>query len=110
MYRYTQYYIRVSIIVLCKKLFKNSSAFETTAEDSLEFIEAMREAVEFHRKNSKIYDGICSKNDFSFERDIKGEGDLCKIPHIMVNVFKEMKLLSVPESQITLSFTSSGAL
>jgi len=91
-----------------EKLFKNAAAFELNAGTSRDFIEAMREAVEFHRKNSKIYDGICSRNGFSFERDVKCEDDIHKIPHIMVNVFKEMKLLSVAESQITVSFTSSG--
>ncbi|HNY13313.1 MAG TPA: acyl-protein synthetase, partial [Candidatus Wallbacteria bacterium] len=91
-----------------EKIFKNADAFGLNSETRADFIEAMREAVDFHRSNSKIYDGICSQHNFSFDRDIKGESDLYKIPHIMVNVFKEMKLLSVPESEITLSFTSSG--
>ncbi|MEZ7893036.1 MAG: acyl-protein synthetase [Candidatus Wallbacteria bacterium] len=91
-----------------ENLFKNKNAFDLNAENQNLFLEAMREAVEFHRKNSKVYDGICSQHNFSFDRDIKSEKDLYKIPHIMVNVFKEIKLLSVPQSQITLSFTSSG--
>ncbi len=91
-----------------EKLFKNPAAFDLNDETRRDFLEAMREAVNFHRKNSKIYDGICSRSGFSFDRDVRGEGDLHKVSHIMANVFKEMKLLSVPESQITVTFTSSG--
>ncbi len=90
------------------KLFSNPSAFGLNDDTRRDFFEAMREAVAFHRKHSNIYDKMCDRSGFLFERDIKGEDDFHKIPHIMVNVFKEMKLLSVPESEITLTFTSSG--
>lgn len=90
------------------KLFSNPAAFDLDDGSRGDFLLAMREAVAFHRENSKIYDGICARSGFSFDRDVKGEGDLHRIPHIMVNAFKEMKLLSVPESEIKVSFTSSG--
>jgi hypothetical protein len=74
---------------------------DTLARDSWA---ASGEAVEFHRANSELFDGLCRLDGFEWS----DRADLSTMPHIIVTAFKERTLLSVPEEEITHRFTSSG--
>jgi phenylacetate-coenzyme A ligase PaaK-like adenylate-forming protein len=90
-----------------EKLFTISSAFDHNEETSRLFVEAMKEMIEFHQKNSKVYGGIVDLEDFDIN-SIQSEDDLWRVPHIIVEAFKERKLLSLPEEEIEITYTSSG--
>ena len=88
------------------KLFECKNAFDYKGTEKL-FLDSIREMFVYQREHSKIFDGICSQYGFSVE-DIKSEEDILKIPAIFVTAFKERLLLSVPQSEIVKTFTSSG--
>lgn len=88
-------------------LFKVSDAFAHGPETDQLFLDAMREMTAFHRQRSPVYDGICRLNDFDWD-DVETVADLGQLPHIIVTAFKEKRLLSLPESEIVVTYTSSG--
>lgn len=83
---------------------KNAFDYEHTSEL---FLEAVKEMFEFHRNRSVIFRGICEQYGFTVN-DINSEEDILKVPAVFVTAFKERKLLSLPESEIVRTFTSSG--
>ncbi|MEF9923747.1 MAG: hypothetical protein RR383_05530 [Muribaculaceae bacterium] len=87
-------------------LFRCKDAFNYCATSNL-FIDAVREMFEFQCEHSLIFKGIAKQYNFSVD-DIKCEEDILRIPAIFVTAFKERKLLSLPESEIVKTFTSSG--
>lgn len=89
------------------RLFTIESAFDHSPETSDLFVEAMREMVRWHRERSPLYAGLCRLDGFD-EGSIRGEEDLPRIPHIIVSAFKERRLLSIPEAEIVITYTSSG--
>ncbi len=89
------------------KLFEIEDAFCDTKECNDIFFNAMREAFEFHYKNSEFYRNICNQDGFKFD-SIGGVDELYKIPHVIVDAFKWYDLLSVDRSKIVATFTSSG--
>ena len=89
------------------KLFEIEDAFCDTKECNDIFFNAMKEAFEFHYKNSKVYRNICEQENFSFD-SIGSIDELYKLPHIIVDAFKWYDLLSVDKSKIVATFTSSG--
>lgn len=89
------------------RLFEIPDAFAFTTENEALFIQAMREMIAFHRARSPLFEGLCRLDGFT-EDDLKGPADLQRIPHVIVTAFKEMKILSLPESEIVATFTSSG--
>mgnify|MGYP000247649701 CR=1 FL=1 len=88
-------------------LFEQHDAFSHCAENDVRFVAAMREMIGWHRHHSRIYDGICRQYGFEAEQ-VRRIEDVFTIPHIIVSAFKERKILSLPEDQITRTFTSSG--
>ena len=63
--------------------------------------------VAFHRENSRVYDGVCRSDGFTLDQ-LREPDDVYRIPHIFVTAFKMRRLLSVPEEEIVVTFTSSG--
>lgn len=89
------------------RLFQYEDVFDFSPEARATFIAAMREMIAFHRQHSPLYEGLCRLDGFT-EADLKTEDDLQRIPHIIVTAFKEQKILTLPESEIVATFTSSG--
>lgn len=89
------------------QLFSIDEAFNFSDENKNLFFQSMKEMFEFHYANSTIFRGICQQYQFAAS-DLKTFADIGKIPHILVTAFKTHKLLSVDESEIFLSLTSSG--
>ncbi len=90
-----------------EKLYTIDRAFDLNDQTRSLFVDSMKEMIEFHREHSPVYGGICNMNNFD-ANSIKSEDDLWRVPHIIVEAFKERKLLSVPESEIEITYTSSG--
>lgn len=88
------------------KLFEHRDAFDYSGTSGL-FLESVREMFRFHSEHSVIFNGIQRQYGFSVN-DINSEDDILHIPAIFVTAFKERKLLSLPESEIVKTFTSSG--
>lgn len=88
------------------ELFSYKEAFDYSGTCDL-FIKAICEMFEFQCAHSPIFKGIAEQYNFSVN-DIKSEEDILRIPAIFVTAFKERKLLSLPESKIVKTFTSSG--
>ena len=88
------------------KLFTISDAFNFGQTSDL-FIKSVREMFDFHCEHSQVFRGIQQQYGFNAD-DIKTEDDILRIPAIFVTAFKEHKLLSLPESEIVKTFTSSG--
>lgn len=89
------------------KLFSIPEAYAYTPENERLFLEAMTEMVAFHRENSQVYDGVCRSDGFTLDQ-LREPDDVYRIPHIFVTAFKMRRLLSVPEEEIVVTFTSSG--
>lgn len=89
------------------KLFSIEEAFDFSEENKNLFFYSMKEMFSFHYHNSKIFKGICDQYEFS-SANLQTIEDVSKIPHIIVTAFKTHTLLSVDESEIFLSLTSSG--
>ena len=88
------------------QLFRVSNAFDYAGTSGL-FLESVREMFEFQCAHSPIFKGICQQYGFSVN-DIQDEDSILRIPAIFVTAFKERKLLSLPESEIVKTLTSSG--
>lgn len=89
------------------RLFEIDDAFSYSEAHDRLFVEAMREMVDFHRARSRIFDGICRQFNYSTSQ-LQAVDDVYHIPHVIVSAFKERKILSLPESEIVRTFTSSG--
>lgn len=88
------------------QLFRIRSAFDYAATEDL-FLESVREMFDWQLTHSQIFRGICEQHHFTLS-ELRTVDDVLRIPHIIVTAFKERKLLSVPESEIIRTFTSSG--
>uniref|UniRef100_Q07JQ2 Acyl-protein synthetase, LuxE n=1 Tax=Rhodopseudomonas palustris (strain BisA53) TaxID=316055 RepID=Q07JQ2_RHOP5 len=82
-------------------------AFAHNADSDACFLAAMQEAFAFHYQASPVYRALCDDAGFA-PKDLKTADDLAKLPYILVDVFKRHHLTSLPEEQITITFTSSG--
>lgn len=89
-----------------EQLFNIRDAFDFSATSDL-FINSVREMFLFQQEHSQVFRGIQEQFGFDSEQ-IQSEEDILNIPAIFVTAFKERKLLSVPESEIVKTFTSSG--
>ena len=89
------------------RLFQYRDVLNHTPETRATFLLAMRQMVAFHRQHSPLFEGLCRLDGFT-EEDLRSEEDLSRTPHVIVTAFKEAKLLSLPESEIVATFTSSG--
>lgn len=88
------------------ELFKCKQAFDYSKTQKI-FLDSVKEMFKFQCTNSQIFNGIAKQYNFSVN-DINTEEDILKIPAIFVTAFKERKLLSLNESEIIKTFTSSG--
>lgn len=89
------------------RLYQREQAFDQSAEGRELFTLSMREMAAFHIEHSPVYRGICGQYGFTPEQ-IRTHDDLIGIPHIFVTAFKQHRLLSLPEEEIAMTFTSSG--
>lgn len=87
-------------------LFKTYSFSRETSEKKL-FLESFQETALHHYKNNSLIKAFWDETKFH-PLDLKSEKDLEKVPPILVNVFKENELISVPKKDIVLTLTSSG--
>lgn len=90
-----------------ERLFTLDAAFDDTEEARGLFVQAMREMVRWHRERSALYAGLCRLDGFD-EESVRTEDDLPRIPHVIVSAFKERRLLSIPEEEVVITYTSSG--
>jgi len=89
------------------QLLSISNAFDFSEENKLLFFNSMKEMMAFHFERSVVFKGICEQYNFH-PSDLKTQEDISRIPAIFVTAFKKRKILSLPESEITLTLTSSG--
>lgn len=89
------------------RLYQREQAFDRSAEGRELLTASMREMAAFHIEHSAVFRGICGQYGFTPEQ-ILTHDDLNTIPHIFVTAFKQHRLLSMPEKEITVTFTSSG--
>lgn len=82
-------------------------AFAHNADSDARFLAAMQEAFAFHYQASPIYRTLCQQAGFA-PQDLQAADDLAKLPYILVDVFKRHHLTSLPDQDITITFTSSG--
>ena len=78
--------------LMTNRLFEIKNAFDFSAENKQLFLESIKEMIEFHRHQSEMYDNICKQYNFSSQQ-LMTEEDIFNIPHIIVNAFKERKII-----------------
>ncbi|MGK5081992.1 acyl-protein synthetase [Bdellovibrionota bacterium FG-1] len=88
------------------RLFE-TDPFANTPENSKLFLESFREAALAHYQGNEYFRKLWQRHSLRPD-DIQVEEDLIKVPPILVNLFKEHELLSIPRDQVVLTLTSSG--
>lgn len=81
--------------------------FDWTARGSQNFVESFRETARAHYSGSPVFRAFWDDARLKPD-DIQSEADIMRVPPIMVHLFKERELCSVPRDQIALTLTSSG--
>ncbi len=89
------------------ELFEIKEVVNHTSKSDTVFLEATKEAWEFHYKHNEVYKSICDSEEFDID-SVKTLDDVSLIPHLMVDVFKWHELLCVKKEDISVTFTSSG--
>ena len=89
------------------KLFQIKDALNHTEETDAVFVQAVKEAFEFHYAHNKIYRNLCDAENFDINT-VETIDDLAGIPHLLVDAFKWYDLLSIDKSEVAATFTSSG--
>lgn len=84
-----------------------TNPFEFSLENKKVFLESFVENAQFHYDHHPLIKGLWDKSKIS-PQDIKTEKDLEKVPAVMVHLFKEHELVSVPKEELVLTLTSSG--
>ena len=90
-----------------ERLMAAPEVYETGPEKDALFVEAMRDAVAWHRAASPFYAALCAHHAFT-EADLRTAADLPRVPWIFVNTLKRHELLSVDRADVVLNLTSSG--
>ena len=90
-----------------ERLINEPNAYSFSLEADQLFLAAMQESFRHHYDGCEPYKKLCNKEKFLPENLISYE-QIPQIPYIFVNVFKEWKLTSVPDSQISVTLSSSG--
>ena len=89
----------------CGKLFDITRAFDHTPQTEELFNKAMNEALRWHVSKCPEFKSFLNLSGLiDFKSDYLPE----QIPPLLVTVFKEFKLASVPDKQVKLELTSSG--
>ena len=89
------------------KLFEIKEAVNHSKESDAVFLEAVKEAFNYHYTHNAMYKSLADEEGFDIE-SIKTIDDVAQIPHILVDAFKWYDLLSIDKSAIAATFTSSG--
>jgi phenylacetate-coenzyme A ligase PaaK-like adenylate-forming protein len=89
------------------RLLINSNPFLINKENSLLFLESLKENILSHYHHHPYIKALCDEANWKPEQ-IKNEEDLFDIPYIVVSLFKQFQLKSVPDNEIVLHLTSSG--
>lgn len=88
----------------CGRLFDLSDAFaHCRATDAL-FVDAMRETLAWHRARCPEFAGFLQAKGLTEDASPVPED----IPPLLVTIFKEHRLISIPDSKIKIELTSSG--
>jgi phenylacetate-coenzyme A ligase PaaK-like adenylate-forming protein len=89
------------------RLYSLPRAFDFSDANKQAFVQSMCEMADFHMERSEVYRGICRQYDFSVEQ-VRSHEDVINIPHLFVTAFKQRRLVSLPDAEIFMTFTSSG--
>ena len=89
------------------KLFEIKEVVNHNEESDAVFLEAVKEAFNYHYTHNEMYKNLADDEGFKIE-SVKTIDDLAHIPHILVDAFKWYDLLSIDKSEIAATFTSSG--
>ncbi len=89
------------------RLMGAPDVYEIDAEKDAGFVEAMRDAVAWHRAASPFYAALCAHHGFT-EADLLTNAELPRVPWIFVNTLKRHELLSIDRADVVLNLTSSG--
>lgn len=81
--------------------------FDFSAAGSARFVESFREAAAAHYAGNAVFRAFWDDAGIRPD-DVRGEDDIARVPPIMVHLFKERRLVSVPDDRIALTLTSSG--
>lgn len=93
----------------CGDLFSCSQAFEHHADSRRLFNAAMAEALAWHRKHCPEFAAFLDLKGFGAGAEKAGSDFLPEtIPPLFVTIFKERRLISIPEERVKLELTSSG--
>ncbi len=90
-----------------EKLFEIKEAINHTQESDSIFLEAVKEAFNYHYTHNEMYRNIADAENFDIN-SIKNLDDVANIPHILVDAFKWYDILSIDKAEIAATFTSSG--
>lgn len=82
-------------------------AFEYSKKSSMAFCEAMREALNFQYKHSRILKALYDKEHFN-PNSVQSEDDIKNIPFVFVSALKERDLTTLEPDKIVLELKSSG--
>jgi phenylacetate-coenzyme A ligase PaaK-like adenylate-forming protein len=86
-------------------LFDQLEAFDHTPEAEKLFAESMREALRWHLKNCADFRAFMLESGLGDDIDNLAPEE---IPPLLVTIFKEFRLISVPENKVKIELTSSG--
>ncbi|MDH4468462.1 MAG: hypothetical protein QE271_10410 [Bacteriovoracaceae bacterium] len=89
-----------------EKLFL-SDPFSHAPTDIVQFQKSFKENLLFHCKHNEFTKWFMEQNHFDPE-SINDETSLSNVPGVMVNLYKEFYMASVPKEEIILELTSSG--
>jgi phenylacetate-coenzyme A ligase PaaK-like adenylate-forming protein len=87
------------------ELFDCGQAFAHNQHNRLLFEEAMREALQWHLRKCPDFKSFMRESGLSEKVEKVVPED---IPPLLVTIFKEFRLISVPEEQVKIELTSSG--
>ena len=89
-----------------RELFKSSDPYAHSETDDV-FLLAIKEVLDFHLNHCEAYKKLAEAEGFSLG-ELESIDDLHKIPAIPTAYLKSHFMLSVPEDQLLMKFTSSG--
>jgi hypothetical protein len=93
-------------LAVTDRLFETDPFLGIPANRDL-FLESFREAAAAHYAGNDYFRKLWQRVGLS-PKDLRTEKDLPRVPPILVSLFKEHDLISVPRDQVVLTLTSSG--
>lgn len=92
----------------CGKLFDHADAFDQSAHTRQLFDDAMRETLAWHLKKCPDFRSFMRESGLANSSDVIANLAPEDFPPLLVSIFKEFRLVSVPEDQVKIELTSSG--